>query len=68
MELKIGDRLLIDGYPATVVAIPDAGIFGPKYPVEEWHEIWPTGLAVEDDQAGLVYYPDLEGLHIETLA
>jgi hypothetical protein len=67
MELKIGDRFLVDGYPATVVAIPDTRTFDPKFSAEEWLEIWPTGLVVEDDQAGLIHYPDLEGLSIEPL-
>ena len=66
MELKIGERCLVDGYPATIVAIPATCTFNPKFPVAEWLEIWPTGIVVEDDQAGLIHYPDLEGLRIES--
>lgn len=66
-ELQIGGRYLVDGYPATIVAIPATRTFGPKFPVEEWLEICPTGIVVEDDQAGLIHYPDLEGLRIEPI-
>jgi hypothetical protein len=66
-ELKVGEKYLVDGYPATVVAIPATRTFDPKFPAEEWLAVWPTGIVVEDDQAGLIYYPDLEGLRIEPI-
>jgi len=64
--MRIGERVIIDGYPATIVALPAERSFADDYPSTEWGHL-KTGLLVVDDAAGLVHYPDLSALNIKHL-
>ena len=66
-DMRVGGRYLIEGYPATVVGILADCQFDAEYPADEWAEVLKTGILVKDDQAGLMHYPDLEGIRIEPL-
>lgn len=65
--MVVGERLILDGWPATVVAILAEGAFADGYSALEWDELR-TGILVLDDQAGLIHYPDLEGLRVEPIS
>lgn len=64
--MKVGDRMLVEGYPVTIVAIFAENSFAAGYPAEEWTNL-ATGVLVVDDEAGIIHYPKLEGLNIEPL-
>jgi hypothetical protein len=65
--MQIGKKYLIDGCLATIVAIVDQGLYSDRYPATEWADALKSGILVEDEQAGLIHYPDLDDLKIEKL-
>jgi hypothetical protein len=67
MKILLGCKYLIEGYPATVVAIPAQSDFDADYPANVWSDVLATGILVKDDQAGLIHYPDLDDIRIEPL-
>lgn len=67
MKLRIGGRYLVEGYPATVVAIVDQRKYDTDHPADEWSGVLTSGILVKDDQAGLAHYPDPDEIRIEEL-
>jgi hypothetical protein len=63
--MQIGDKYLIDGYLGTIVAIVDEGLYSDLYPMSKWADVLKSGILVEDQQAGLIHYPDLNDLTLE---
>lgn len=63
--MQIGDKYLIDGYLGTIVAIVDEGLYSDLYPMPKWASVLKSGILVEDQQAGLIHYPDLDDLTLE---
>ena len=64
--MQIGDRIKVDGYAGTVVALLDKGAFAQDDPESVWGYL-KTGILVVDDDAGVVHYPDVSGLRIDHL-
>jgi len=62
----IGDRVTVDGHPATIVAMLEEQAFADGYSPADWAYLG-NGILVVDDAAGLVHYPDLAALRIESL-
>ncbi len=65
--MQISKKYLIDGSLGTIVAIVDEGLYADHYPETEWADVLKSGILVEDEQAGLIHYPDLDDLTIEKL-
>jgi len=65
--MQIGEKYLIDGYLATIVVIVDEGLYSDRYPETEWRDVLKRGILVEDEQAGLIHYSDLDNHRIEKL-
>jgi len=65
--MQIGEKYLIDGILGKIVAIVDDGLYSDLYPATEWATVLKSGILVEDEQAGLTHYPDLDGLTLEKL-
>ena len=65
--MQIGDRVTVDGHPATIVVLLAEKDFAQGYPPAEWANL-KTGILVVDDAAGLIHYPDLTSICIEHLA
>ena len=64
--MRIGDRVKVDGYPATIVALLAEQAFLDGYSPADWAYL-EIGMLVVDDAAGLIHYPDLADLRIEPL-
>jgi hypothetical protein len=65
-EMQIGDRIKVDRYACTVVALLKDQAFASDYPASEWAYL-KEGILVVDDQAGLLHYRDLTDVWIEHL-
>lgn len=65
-EMRVGDRISVNGHACTVVALLADKTYAPAFPPEEWSYL-ETGILVEDDGAGVIHYADLTNLHIESL-
>jgi hypothetical protein len=61
--VRIGDRVTVDGHPATVVALLSEMAFADGYSPADWAYL-ETGILVVDDAAGLIHYPDLKSIRI----
>lgn len=62
--MQVGDRIKVDEYVGTVVAVFEERAFASDYPASMWDYL-ETGILVVDDQAGLIHYPDLSDIRIE---
>ena len=65
--MLVGDRVRVDGSPGVVVAILAEHSFAEGYSAHEWAHLG-AGLLVLDDQAGLIHYPDIDGLQIDVIS
>jgi hypothetical protein len=69
LEAALGDKVAIGNiYSGLVVACLDRSQYSLAYPEDQWSYL-KSGILVETDFAGLVYYPSpLEGDYIELVA
>ena len=65
--MEIGDRIRIDEMIGVVVALISDGKFATSYPAELWLYL-KVGVLVETDQAGLIHYPNLDGIEVDKIS
>jgi hypothetical protein len=65
--MQINDRIRIDGKTGRVVALISEGKFSADYRAEQWAYL-EIGTLVDTDEAGLIHYPDFDGVQIEKIA
>jgi len=61
VQMKPGDKVLVDGMVATVLCDVDAGAYSAEYPAD-WASVLKTGVLVMTTEAGLIHYPDASEL------
>ena len=62
-EIRAGDEILLDGgMTGVVLCCFDSSEYTPEFDYDNWLDLFKTGLMVDSDQIGLIYYsePDLE--------
>ncbi|WP_441237886.1 hypothetical protein [Bradyrhizobium sp. 930_D9_N1_4] len=65
--MEIGERIRIDGMTGRVVALISEGKFSADYPAERWAYL-KVGTLIDTDEAGLIHYPDLDGVEFERIS
>ncbi len=65
--MEIGDRIRIQGMTGLVVALISDGKFDPDHPAEQWAYL-EVGMLVDTKEAGLIHYPNMDGIEIEKLS
>jgi hypothetical protein len=65
--MEIGDRVRVDGMTGVVVAILSEGKFAHAYPADQW-EYLKVGVLIDTVEAGLVHFPDLNGIVIDRIS
>ncbi len=65
--MAIGDRIRIQGMTGRIVALISEGKFASDHPATQWAYL-EVGILVDTDEAGLIHYPDLDGIEIEKIS
>ncbi|WP_077148297.1 hypothetical protein [Sphingopyxis sp. KK2] len=63
--MQIGEKYLIDGYLGTIVVVVAEDSYSDLYPKAEWADVLKSGILVEDEQAGLIHYSNLDDHIVE---
>jgi hypothetical protein len=66
-NMDVGDTIRIDGMRGRIVALISEGRFSPDYPAENWAYL-EVGALVETEEAGLIHYPNFDGVRVEKIS
>ena len=62
--MEIGDRIRIHGMTGRVVGVITEDKFSPDHPPEQWAHL-EVGILVDTNEAGVIHYPNLDGIKVE---
>lgn len=65
--MRVGDIVRVQGMSGVVVALISEGTFWPSYPASSCAHL-KAGVLIETVEAGLIHYPNFDGVEIEIIS